>query len=118
MCQRLRPLRWTNQEVWVPKTFVLEATHSPDKVGYWFQGCKVWIPGTLQVANTSELPEKCWVQFYPPRPATKFRLQIPTGAIMIDHRCFRHSIPLISVRLFHDLAAQFHGLQDMGAHGA
>ena len=79
-------------KAWVIKEAGVASAKSLMVKAWLTENFNVWVPCIAQ--RRYHRHGQIHVRFHPPRPWTDFDLSVPTAAVMVEHKLFRHSIPL------------------------
>lgn len=92
-------------KAWILKSDMLTAAKSI-RIKTWINTLGYRMSGYIRGYDLLAKPGYERVFFYPPKPHTKFTLQIPINKILVDHRLFNYSVPLSLISDIEELMAQ------------
>ena len=80
---------------WVKKESAIASTHSLGVIG-WLETFNVWVPCTIELTRRrTHSPDKVLVEFMPPPPRNRFKLEVPAAGVVFEHKSLRHSLPFL-----------------------
>jgi len=90
-------------KAWVDKQVALSHTKSAWVQG-WLNRFNVWVPCTAQLSGRRNLKEgNVELEFIPPDPAPRFKLQVPAVAVRCEVGKLPDSIPFTCLPLLREL---------------